>query len=404
MVNVKKYLIYIAYAGFIGVAISAGALNVAWLYIQDEFKLPLSSIGILLTLPAVGRLFVSFYSGRLVKQFGVSQFLLGGSMLAIFGMIGFALTPSWTLLIVASMVMDLGNSALINGLNIFVASNYASSRMNWLHASFGLGATIGPFLITIIVLDIELSWRVGYFVMAGILVVFSVLVILTFKYWHLPSSNAEEKNKNEKDKKAVSSSPKVSIFKMPIVWFGIAIMALSAGIETSTGQLSSNLFVDGRGYDARMVGTWISLYWFSFTLGRFLTGTVIDRVNHNMFLRVSMLFAVVGASLIWLNPSVEFTFLGLAVIGFAMAPIAPTIMGDTPLRVGVERAPNIIGYQSTGAGIGIALFPAIAGIFAEYISLEVIGLFLIMIAVAMFVVHELLIFQEKQETVDVVVE
>lgn len=399
MMDVKKYLIYIAYAGFIAVAVSAGALNVAWLYIQEEFKLPLSSIGILLALPAVGRLLVSFYSGRLIKQFGVSQFLLGGSMLAIVGMLGFAFTPSWALLVVASMVMDLGGSVLINGLNIFVASNYASSRMNWLHASFGLGATIGPILITVLVLDLGLTWRAGYVVMAGVVAMFGGLMLITFKHWQLPSSEVEAKSKNGKTKNETQAVSNVSIFKMPIVWFGVAIMALSAGIETSTGQLSNSLFVDGRGYDPRMVATWISLYWLSFTMGRFITGLVIDRIDHNLFLRVSMIFAIMGASLVWLNPSPALNFAGLALMGFAMAPIAPTIMGDTPRRVGIERAPNMIGYQSTGAGIGIAFFPALAGVLAEYISLEMIGLFLIVLTVTMFIVHELLNYQERHEVV-----
>ncbi len=392
MSHPKQYLIFIAYMGFIAVAISGGALNVAWLYIQNEFELPLSSIGILLAFPAIARLIVSFYSGVLIKRFGVGNVLFGGSLLTFLGMIGFVLTPSWALLVVASIIIGLGNSGLINGLNTFVASNYASSRMNWLHASFGLGATMGPILITIVVLDLNLSWRAGYVVIAGVTVGFGSLILLTLKHWSLPSSDRSEKSKN-----TPLSTSNEGGGKMLIVWLGILIMVLSAGIETSTGQLSNSLFVDGRGYDPRMVATWISLYWLSFTMGRFITGLVIDRIDHNLFLRVSMVFAIMGASLIWLNPSPTLSFAGLALMGFAMAPIAPTIMGDTPRRVGIERAPNMIGYQSTGAGIGIAFFPALAGILAEYISLEMIGLFLIVLTVAMFIVHELLNYEERHE-------
>ena len=120
----------------------------------------------------------------------------------------------------------------------------------------------------------------------------------------------------------------------------------------------------------------------------------MDRVNHNQFLRVGMLGTIAGTALIWLNPSPIVNLIGLMLIGFAQAPIAPTLMGDTPRRSGVEQAPHVIGYQNTGAGLGIAFFPALAGILAEWISLEILGLYLAMVATAMFIVHELLNYQE----------
>jgi fucose permease len=237
-------------------------------------------------------------------------------------------------------------------------------------------------------LDLGLSWRVGYVVMATLILVLGFLVILTRHDWHLPISAPIEKSKPMQTK---------GVFQSPVVWLGIGIIFLSAGIEVTTGQLSNSLFVDGRGFDPRTVATWISLYWLSFTVGRLVTGIVIDRVSHNLFLRVSMFFAVIGATLIWLNPNPMLNFAGLAIIGFAMAPIAPTIIGDTPRRVGVDRAPNIIGYQGMGAGLGIAFFPSLAGILGEIISLEIIGLFLIVVMIIMFVVHELLNHQENME-------
>ena len=386
MKRVNKYLIYIAYAGFIVVAISGGALNVAWLYIQDDFSLPLSSVGVLLTFPSIVRLFVSFYSGRIVKWLGVGKFLIMGCVFTLIGMLGFAIAPSWASLVLAAMMLGLGNAGLINGFNIFVASNYASSRVNWLHASFGLGGTAGPILITVIVLDLGLSWRVGYVVMAIMTILLGLMVMLTWHDWQLPSFEPIDK---------VNALQTKSVLQSPVVWLGIAIMALSAGIESTTGQLSNNLFVDGRGIDPRTVATWISLYWLGFTAMRFVTGMVIDRVSHNLFLRVSMFFAVIGATLIWLNPSPILSFAGLLIMGFAMAPVAPTVMGDTPRRVGVNRAPNIIGYQSTGAGLGIAFFPLLAGVLGEVISIETIGLFLIVLTMSQFITHELLNHQEN---------
>lgn len=384
-ISMKQTLLFISYAGFIGVAISSGALNIAWIYIQSDFGLPLSAIGVLLSFGAAMQLLISFNGGRLIQWLGMGKFLLMGCLFELIGMLGYVFTPSWELLLVSSMVMALGMATLINGFNVFIASNYASSRMNWLHASFGLGATIGPTLISVVVLDLESTWRLGYAVMAGLMVCLIMVVLLTIRHWQLPKDPLDQKAKPKTSQ---------SIVRSPIVWFGIGIMFLSAGLETTTGQLSNSLFVNGRGYDPRMVASWISLYWLSYTVGRFVTGMVIDRVNHNQFLRVSMFVTIIGTALIWLNPSPTMNLIGLMIIGFAQAPIAPTLMGDTPRRGGVAQAPYIIGYQNTGAGLGIAFFPSLAGILAEWISLEILGLFLAIIATAMFIVHELLNYQE----------
>lgn len=389
-ISMKQLLLFIAYAGFVVVALSGSALNIAWLYIQAEFELPLSAIGGLLSFPAVVQLLVSFYSGRLSQRLGIGKFLLVGSLFCVLGLCGYMLTPSWSLMIIAGMTLGLGNGIMINALNIFVASNYASSRVNWLHASFGLGATLGPILITVVVFDLQSTWRLGYGLIAMVALILSVMVFLTMRHWQLPEVDLVRKTKTPQPK-----------FNRLIVWFSLGVMFLSAGIETGTGQLSGSLLVNGRGFDERTVATWLSVYWLSYTVGRFVTGIIIDRISHNLFMRGMMLFAIVGASLIWLNPSPFFNFVGLAIIGFAMAPVAPTLMADTPDRVGVDRAPNVIGYHSTAAGFGIALLPPLAGIVAEFISLEIIGLYLVLITTGMFVVHELLNYQEtNNELID----
>lgn len=387
-ISLKQTLLFISYAGFVIVAIAAGALNIAWLYIQKDFGLPLSAIGALLTFPVMMHLTISINAGRLIQRLGMGKYLLMGCLFEMLGMLGYALTPSWELMVVSAMVMALGMATLNTGFNVFVASNYASSRMNWLHASFGLGATMGPLLISFVVLDLGSTWRLGYAVIAVFMLSLGIVLLITNRHWQLPKEAPDDQSK-----------PKTSqnLFRSPIVWFGIGIMFLSAGVETTTGQLSNSLFVNGRGYDPRMVASWISLYWLSYTIGRFVTGMVIDRVNHNQFLRVSMLVTIIGTVLIWLNPSPDFNLIGLMIIGFAQAPIAPTLMGDTPRRSGVGQAPYIIGYQNTGAGLGIAFFPSLAGILAEWISLEIIGLFLMIVTTSMFIVHELLNYLETHD-------
>ena len=400
----KRYLIFVTYAGFMIVGSTAGALNIAWLHIEDEFGLTLSSLGLLLTLPAVGRLAISFFSGRIVMKMGTGLFLIMGGALMFVGLGGFVAAPTWALLVIAAIVLRMGNSILLNGLNIFVASNYKSSNMNWLHAFFGMGLTVGPILMTFVTVNLARSWRIGYAVIFASVAALLLVFVLTRSMWQLPTdelARAARKNTKKSVVQDAQERPVNPLSSTVIMYLGIVLMFITAGMEATTGQLSNSLLVDGRGLDPAIVGRWISLYWFSFTIGRVLTGFIIDKVDHGMYLRLNLAGTIIGAGLIWWNPGVIWNFVGLLVMGFSLAPFAPTIMGDTPARVGAERAPNVLGYQNTGAGLGIALIPSLAGILGDRMGLETLGVLLITLAAIGFVVHEfLLIYEQKTQTSD----
>ena len=87
-------------------------------------------------------------------------------------------------------------------------------------------------------------------------------------------------------------------------------------------------------------------------------------------------------------PSNGFSFAGLALIGFAQAPIFPLLISETPKRLGSVLATRAIGYQVGAAGFGIATLPGLAGIIAEKWGLVQIGTFILIASIAMFGLHE----------------
>ena len=110
-------------------------------------------------------------------------------------------------------------------------------------------------------------------------------------------------------------------------------------------------------------------------------------------LRAAMLGCILGAALIWTPATVPgldlpISFLGLALLGFFMAPLFPLSISDTPHLVGTKHAANAIGFQISAASLGFATLPGLAGFMAERLGLEVIGPVLVVFAVAMFLLHE----------------
>jgi fucose permease len=84
-------------------------------------------------------------------------------------------------------------------------------------------------------------------------------------------------------------------------------------------------------------------------------------------------------------------FLGLALIGFSLAPLFPLLISHTPKRLGAAHAPNAIGFQVAAAGLGLSLVPGLAGVLAESLGLEIIGPFLLLASIATFLLHEVIV-------------
>lgn len=65
-------------------------------------------------------------------------------VLTALAILGFALAPNFWVLCAWSIPYGLGAGSVDVALNNYVALHFKSTHMNWLHCSWGIGATIGP--------------------------------------------------------------------------------------------------------------------------------------------------------------------------------------------------------------------------------------------------------------------
>jgi fucose permease len=381
-------LLVISYFAFVVLGMPGGVLNIAWTYMQPTFHVELDSLGILLGVGTVGYLIMSFINGRVIGRLGISKALLSGSLLSALGMLIYVLVPTWETLVAFSIIASMGSGIIDAGLNTFVSAHYSAGRLNWLHAAFGVGATLGPLVATFTITRLDQSWRLSYGIAMILFVILSLCFFLTRQRWTLSLDETPD-----------TRAPNVSFMetlRAPLVIPLVGLFFLYAGLEVSTAQLANTLFIDGRGISQETAGTWISFYWFSFTAGRVIMGFFADRLTAQLIVRSGAIGAILGGLLLALNIAPAFSFLGLALIGFALAPIFATLVAETPKRVGMRHAANTIGFEVGMAGLGIAMLPGLGGFLAQRVDLEIIGPFLVGVAVVMYALHEYVVFRETR--------
>lgn len=386
----KSLPILIAYLIFIAIGLATGLLNIAWTFIQPTFAVSLDSLGTLLSAAMLGGLIAAFLCGSMINKFTIASVLLGGLIIAGLGMLGYAIAPIWIALLLAAFIASIGKGTIDASMNIFVASNYGASQMNWLHACWGIGLTFAPALVTFLVLDLEAGWQLGYVIMGGVILLLGLSILITLPLWKL------KKAKRSRSKEVDSKAPLRETLQRPIVWISLLYFFLYGGIEIGTGQLANTLFVEARGIPQETSSAWVSAYWGSFTIGRMLMGLLALRLGDRTLLNISFALTVVGALLLFANVAEFSSFVGLLALGFGLAAQFPILILQTPSRVGAEHASNAIGFQVGCAGLGGATLSGVAGVFAENFAIELISVFIFLGALLSLVIYQLMIWWEKR--------
>jgi fucose permease len=388
----ESLLVTIAYAGFVASGVVTGMLGVAWPSVRETFALPIDALGLLLVTEMVGNLLVSLCGGPLIAKFGVGWVLLLSALARGFGALSYGLAPTWWLMVVMGTVAGAGGGGLGVGLNTYFATKHSPARMNWLHASFGLGAALGPALMRG-VLGAGGIWRWGYMIAGLMLGLLAIGLVLTRDRWRLVARTS-----GGMDASPAGEASSIDTLRVGIVWLGIALIFCFAGTEVTAGQWAYSLFTEARSIDPNIAGFWTSAFWMSSMVGRVVFGFVADRFEVKRLLRTATFGAICSAALIWIDAADLLSFLGLAMLAFMLAPVFPLITSTTPERVGAEHGANSIGFQVAAASLGATFLPALAGILAESVGLEIIGPFLLAASGVMFLLHEVIARRPAQSS------
>ena len=376
----KVSLILLAYIAFIALGMPDGLLGVGWPSIRADFLIPLDAMGTLLVASVSGYMTSSFLSGVLITRMGVGKLLAASCALTGLALIGYTLVPSWWMMVLLGVFAGLGAGAIDAGLNTYVAAHFGERLMQWLHASYGVGVTSGPIIMTFALTTLN-SWRAGYRTVGGFQLLLALGFLLTLPMWYpLPSDRREGDPRRLTDYR----TPFGETLRRPKVWLSALLFFIYVGGEVSLGAWTYSLLVESRGITPRVAGLWAGSYWATFTIGRMMAGLYARRVGVNLLVQGSLVGALLGALLLVWNPSPLANVIAVALIGFFIAPVFPALTSGTSERVSAQFAVNTIGIQMAASGLGTAVIPSILGILARRFSLEIIPICLVVVFAALY--------------------
>jgi fucose permease len=358
----------IAFLAFVSLGLPDGVLGVAWPSMRGALGLGMGELGSLLAAAMVGYVVSAFASGALTARLGLGGLLLASSVVMAASSMGYAMATGRVAAVTAALLAGLGGGAIDAGINAYTARRLSARLATWLHACYGVGAALGPLLVTGLTTR-GVSWRVGYVTLAAALSAMTVAFARTRSVWDVPAPDESSPGppRTVRLRDALASRA---------VWLNSSLFFVYTGLEVVAGQWIFSVFTEGRGVSAGAAGVAVSAYWASLTVGRVAFGVLAARHAPIRLLRVALVGASSAALTLWWAPQPLVGFAGLAALGFTFAPIYPLMVTMTPERVGPRLVTQALGVQVAVAYLGTAALPAAAGALASSIGLQAVPPFL----------------------------
>ena len=374
-------LIIIIYIAFISLGLPDSMLGAAWPVMFQELGVPVSYAGIISMTVCAGTVISSINYSRLSRHFSTGIITAVSVTMTALALIGFSFTSPFPLLVAIALVLGLGAGAVDAGLNNYVAMHFKARAMSFLHAFWGIGTMIGPFLLSYL-LSHGKGWRDGYLSLGIAQICVSLLLFATLPLW-------KEKNTAEvpagESRKSISMK---SALKKPGAVSALAGFFSYCSMENTAMLWSATFLVSARGFSESLAAQSAGLLFWGITTGRIISGFISDRMGDRRMILLGQAMIAAGVVLLLTVPA-SFSAAALFILGMGFGPIYPSMIHQTPEYFGAEASSAIMGLEMATAYVGSMFMPTIFGAIGRATTMGILPVFTLFFLIIHFAANEI---------------
>lgn len=408
-----QLLLVIIYLAFISLGLPDSLLGSAWPAMYGELGVPVSYAGVISMIICIGTIISSLQSDRLAKRLGagkVTAISVGTTAAALFG---FSISHSFLALCLWAIPYGLGAGSVDAALNNYVALHYASRHMSWLHCMWGVGTTIGPYIMGV-ALTGGYNWNVGYRCISAMQAILTFILVMSLPLWNrkdtadakvsrkqalLSGEGTSTRTENGDDRKNPVREAPLSLSQIIRIRGAKEVMFTFfcyCALESTAGLWASSYLVLQCGLSTEKAAGLASMFYIGITVGRGMNGFLTFGLSDTSLIRLGQGIIALGILAVLVPGGTTLTLIGLVLVGLGCAPIYPCIIHSTPAHFGADKSQAIIGVQMASAYVGSCLMPPLFGMIANYISVRLFPVYLLVILAVMMIMHERMIKRVRQ--------
>lgn len=320
-----QILLLIIYLAFISLGLPDSLLGAAWPIMYQEFSVPVSYAGGISMIISLGTIISSLQSDWLTKKLGTGRVTTISVFITAAALFGFSVSHSYAALCLWAIPYGLGAGSVDASLNNYVALRYESRHMSWLHCMWGVGASLGPYIMEYALTGGK-NWNMGYRYIAVLQVVLTAILFFSLPMWK-KNQIIDTKSFGEENTQVLSLRQiiRVSGAKEIMVTF-----FCYCAIEQTTGLWAASYLVLQQGISMQTAVGYASLFFIGITVGRAAAGFLTMKWNDTQMIRLGQGIILLGIICLGLPLGNVTSLSGLVMIGLGCAPIYPSIIHATP--------------------------------------------------------------------------
>lgn len=355
-------LLLIIYLSFISLGLPDSLLGSAWPVMYGELSVPVSWAGIISMIISGGTIISSFFSERIIRRLGTGLVTFVSVAMTAAALLGFALLPGFWWLCLCAIPLGLGAGSVDSALNNFVALHYKAMHMNWLHCFWGIGASLGPVIMSIRLAE-KNGWKQGYLTISLMQFFLVAVLLAALPLWKIFSKRSSTQAEEEADSLSLRELLSLRGAKAALIGF-----FCYCAVESTTGIWGSTYLVQAKGISPDIAAQWVSLFYIGITVGRAISGFITMKLDSRRMIRLGEVIILAGVLLLLLPLGDVSLFWGLFAIGLGCAPIYPAMLHLTPENFGEKNSQSIMGIQMACAYVGATFMPPLFGLIAQDID------------------------------------
>ena len=374
-------LLLMIYLAFVSLGLPDALLGSAWPIMYQEFAVPVSYSGTVFMIICGGTILSSLNSEKLNRRFGTGKITAISVFLTAIALFGFSISHSFLMLCLFAIPYGLGAGSVDAALNHYVALHYSSRHMSWLHCMWGLGASVGPYIMGFVLQRGE-PWNRGYLIVSIIQFTLAIILFCSLSLWkknpeelkeNAASTAKQEAPKQEAPKQEAPKQRALSlkeVFAIPGAKESLASFYGYCALEQTVGLWAGSFMVLALGMEEKLAASYVALFYFGITFGRFLSGFFTMKWKDEQMVLGGSAIVFFGIFLLFTPWSKALVLPALILIGLGCAPVYPSVIHSTPYNFGVEHSSALIGAQMAAAYVGTLIMPPLFGVLGRSFSMK----------------------------------
>ena len=339
----------LAYSCLLMVGINSGWLGPFLPQISHISHLPIERAGLIVSASAAGYFISLLIAGEISQSLSAQKILVGGMVLFTLGLTALAVAASLAGLLCAGFLIGVAGGGIDIGANALIVEfnrERLASALNYLHVLFGVGALLGPLIVSA-----AFAGRVPYWWIfgGGALACAAIGFRLSITPAHEIRTAPEPGNGF------------LAMLSRPVIWVISAVMFLYVGAEIGIGTWLFLYLRTAGALSPMLASSGVSLYWTGLVCGRVFGGRLGHRVALPQFTMLASALSAAALLILIDAPTAEaLAASAIFLIGFGYGPVFPNM-----IAVGAARFPGEVGRMTSivvaGGALGGIVAPWLMG-------------------------------------------